>query len=257
MHQLRMHRTSKPVSAVGGREAAYGKSSRLARTMGWHTCSGCTSTGVCSRLPITCTGPAQVVFAGLDMVVPLMTGELLQFPKLARAFFGLLCYMIEVYPERVAALPGAAGIGASCTAELAAGARLWLHAVEEAFPGLGLTWLQGPASCLRPLHAWKGSWPAESTERARSCGYLHAGMGWMASGQHACRLPARRHPDARPAVCAGVRPRSGRGRSGAGLAGGAGGAGALPPGRHRGRRSRNCGRHRWRGGLLPMWRLLC
>ena len=50
----------------------------------------------------------QVVFMGLDMVIPLMTGELLRFPKLIRAFFSLISYMLEVYPERVAALPGAA-----------------------------------------------------------------------------------------------------------------------------------------------------
>ena len=48
----------------------------------------------------------QVVFLGLDMVIPLMTGELLHFPKLIRAFFSLISYMLEVYPERVASLPG-------------------------------------------------------------------------------------------------------------------------------------------------------
>jgi len=53
------------------------------------------------------TARAQVVFLGLDILVPLMTGELLAFPKLARAYFALLAYMLEVYPERVAALPGA------------------------------------------------------------------------------------------------------------------------------------------------------
>ena len=47
-----------------------------------------------------------MVFLGLDILVPLMTGELLRFPKLARAYFALLSYMLEVYPERVAALPG-------------------------------------------------------------------------------------------------------------------------------------------------------
>lgn len=48
-----------------------------------------------------------MVFLGLDMVIPLMTGELLHFPKLIRAFFSLISYMLEVYPERVASLPGA------------------------------------------------------------------------------------------------------------------------------------------------------
>ena len=48
----------------------------------------------------------QVVFLGLDTVIPLMTGELLHFPKLIRAFFSLISYMLEVYLERVASLPG-------------------------------------------------------------------------------------------------------------------------------------------------------
>ena len=48
----------------------------------------------------------QVVFLGLDTVIPLMTGDLLHFPKLIRAFFSLIAYMLEVYPERVASLPG-------------------------------------------------------------------------------------------------------------------------------------------------------
>ena len=56
----------------------------------------------------------QVVFMGLDMVIPLMTGELLHFPKLIRAFFSLISYMLEVYPERVAALPGAAPCRPAC-----------------------------------------------------------------------------------------------------------------------------------------------
>ena len=49
----------------------------------------------------------QVVFLGLSILVPLMQIEQLKFPKLARAYFTLLSYMLEVYPERVAGLPGA------------------------------------------------------------------------------------------------------------------------------------------------------
>lgn len=48
----------------------------------------------------------QVVFLGLGIVIPLVTGELLQFPKLVRLFFNLVSYMMEIYPEHVAALPG-------------------------------------------------------------------------------------------------------------------------------------------------------
>lgn len=49
----------------------------------------------------------QAVFLGLEILVPLMGTEQLKFPKLARAYFTLLSYMLEVYPERVAGLPGA------------------------------------------------------------------------------------------------------------------------------------------------------
>ena len=49
----------------------------------------------------------QVVFLGLDVVVPLMTEDLLKIPKLCRLYFGLLGYMLEAFPERMAALPGA------------------------------------------------------------------------------------------------------------------------------------------------------
>lgn len=65
-----------------------------------------------SSVPSTAQRVLQVVFLGLDILVPLMTGELLRFPKLARAYFALLAYMLEVFPERVAALPGAYPLGA-------------------------------------------------------------------------------------------------------------------------------------------------
>ena len=47
------------------------------------------------------------MFLGLDIVVPLISGELLKIPKLCRLYFGLLGYMLEAFPERMAALPGA------------------------------------------------------------------------------------------------------------------------------------------------------
>lgn len=49
----------------------------------------------------------QVVLIGLDVLVPLMTGDLLQHPKLCRAYFYLLGHMLEVYPDRITSLPGA------------------------------------------------------------------------------------------------------------------------------------------------------
>ena len=47
-----------------------------------------------------------MVFVGLDIVVPLMTVDLLKFPALSVAYFQLLAHMLEVYPERVLTLPG-------------------------------------------------------------------------------------------------------------------------------------------------------
>ncbi len=38
---------------------------------------------------------------GLNTVVPLMSPELLKFPKLCRLYFALLSYMLEIFPEQV------------------------------------------------------------------------------------------------------------------------------------------------------------
>ena len=48
---------------------------------------------------------AQVVFIGLNTVIPLITDELLTFPKLCHQYFALLAHMLEAYPAKVAALP--------------------------------------------------------------------------------------------------------------------------------------------------------
>jgi hypothetical protein len=50
---------------------------------------------------------AQVVFLGLNIVIPLISLELLKYPKLCRQYFSLLAHMLEVYPEKVAVLPQA------------------------------------------------------------------------------------------------------------------------------------------------------
>ena len=68
----------------------------------------------------TLTTPApQIVFAGLDIFVPLLSLELLKFPKLCRAYFALLAHMMEVGPaacQRHAcweAVDGGVGVGAA------------------------------------------------------------------------------------------------------------------------------------------------
>lgn len=50
---------------------------------------------------------ARVVLVGLNIVLPLISAELLKFPKLAQLYYSLLSYMLEVYPRAVAELePG-------------------------------------------------------------------------------------------------------------------------------------------------------
>ncbi|KAG6541019.1 hypothetical protein Mapa_017592 [Marchantia paleacea] len=47
---------------------------------------------------------AQVVYLGLHIITPLMSVDLLKYPKLCRQYFTLLAHMLEVYPEKVAKL---------------------------------------------------------------------------------------------------------------------------------------------------------
>jgi hypothetical protein len=48
---------------------------------------------------------SRVVLVGLNIVLPLISAELLKFPKLAHLYYSLLSYMLEVYPQAVADLP--------------------------------------------------------------------------------------------------------------------------------------------------------
>ncbi|KAI7838545.1 hypothetical protein COHA_007688 [Chlorella ohadii] len=95
---------------------------------------------------------AQIVFAGLDIIVPLLSPELLKFPKLCRAYFALLAHMLEVYPERMAVLPpnvfqtlvstlqfgvGATGDDEAVFEAAAALARFHVQSVAAGGPGLG------------------------------------------------------------------------------------------------------------------------
>lgn len=47
---------------------------------------------------------AEVVFAGLSQVIPMMTEQLLQYPSLSKQYFTLVSYMVEVYAEKLALL---------------------------------------------------------------------------------------------------------------------------------------------------------
>ncbi len=42
-----------------------------------------------------------MVLTGLNILLPLISTELLKFPKLPRLYFNLLAYMLESYPEEV------------------------------------------------------------------------------------------------------------------------------------------------------------
>ncbi|KAM7532194.1 hypothetical protein LguiB_035604 [Lonicera macranthoides] len=52
------------------------------------------------------TNISQVVYFGLHIVSPLITLDLLKYPKLCHDYFFLLSHMLEVYPEMVAQLNG-------------------------------------------------------------------------------------------------------------------------------------------------------
>uniref|UniRef100_UPI00358FA5D2 exportin-4 isoform X2 n=1 Tax=Myxine glutinosa TaxID=7769 RepID=UPI00358FA5D2 len=48
---------------------------------------------------------ADVVLFGLDLILPLMTHNLLKFPSLCSQFFKLITFMCELFPEKIASLP--------------------------------------------------------------------------------------------------------------------------------------------------------
>ncbi|XP_059628544.1 uncharacterized protein LOC132271236 isoform X3 [Cornus florida] len=50
------------------------------------------------------TNISEVVYLGLHIVTPLITLDLLKFPKLSHDYFSLLSHMLEVYPEMVTRL---------------------------------------------------------------------------------------------------------------------------------------------------------
>ena len=58
-----------------------------------------------SRAPGVECDVVQAVFLGLDILVPLLSVELLAFPKLAKQYFTLLAYLLEAHTEKVVALP--------------------------------------------------------------------------------------------------------------------------------------------------------
>ncbi|RZS00251.1 hypothetical protein BHM03_00029916, partial [Ensete ventricosum] len=46
----------------------------------------------------------QVIYVGLHIVTPLISLELLKYPKLSCDYFALVSHLLEVYPEKVAQL---------------------------------------------------------------------------------------------------------------------------------------------------------
>eukprot|EP00850_Spirogloea_muscicola_P017573 SM000152S01561 [mRNA] locus=s152:294082:301778:+ [translate_table: standard] len=48
---------------------------------------------------------AQVIYFGMQTVTPLVSVDLLKYPKLCRQYVTLISHMLEVYPEKVATLP--------------------------------------------------------------------------------------------------------------------------------------------------------
>ncbi|PIN07964.1 hypothetical protein CDL12_19468 [Handroanthus impetiginosus] len=50
------------------------------------------------------TNISQVVYTGLHIVMPLITVDMLKYPKLCHSYFSLLSHMLEVYPEIISQL---------------------------------------------------------------------------------------------------------------------------------------------------------
>nr|CAD1836168.1 unnamed protein product [Ananas comosus var. bracteatus] len=50
------------------------------------------------------TDISEVIYVGLHIVTPLISLDLLKYPKLSRDYFALVSHMLEVYPEKVAQL---------------------------------------------------------------------------------------------------------------------------------------------------------
>lgn len=50
------------------------------------------------------TDIAEVIYVGLHIVTPLISLELLKYPKLSCDYFALISHLLEVYPEKVAQL---------------------------------------------------------------------------------------------------------------------------------------------------------
>lgn len=48
----------------------------------------------------------QIVLGGLYIVIPLMQAELLSFPKLARSYFTVLTFVLELHSEQFAQFSG-------------------------------------------------------------------------------------------------------------------------------------------------------
>ncbi|KAG5571509.1 hypothetical protein H5410_061275 [Solanum commersonii] len=56
------------------------------------------------------TNICQVVYMGLHIVTPLISLDLLKYPKLCHDYFSLLSHMLEVYPEMITQLNGEASV---------------------------------------------------------------------------------------------------------------------------------------------------
>jgi hypothetical protein len=87
------------------------------------------------------TNISQVVFFGLHIVSPLISLELLKYPKLCHDYFFLLSHMLEVYPEMVAQLNGDAFAHICGTLEFG------LHHQDIDVVDMCLRALQAIASC--------------------------------------------------------------------------------------------------------------
>jgi hypothetical protein len=63
------------------------------------------STSTSSSVGLETSHITDVIFFGLQQLLPLMTQGLLQFPTLCQHYFSLVGFMMETYPEKLCSLP--------------------------------------------------------------------------------------------------------------------------------------------------------
>lgn len=135
--------------------------------------------------------PARVVLVGLHIVLPLISPDLLKFPKLSQLYYSLLSYLLEAHTAAVAALEPRhfASLMASLEWGLAGGDAVAAHSCLEGVAGLARFQLGAAQTGAQGLAA-------------------HAPGGWRPRQGRQTRGPDRSRVHALAFILAGNNPQS-------------------------------------------------